>query len=344
MRCFIKDRFSFKTYLIYDTQDFDVCLETALDDTSAITLPTQEYIREGDILIADNGFKGLIKKKKPNASKKTVELTCTEILNLFDINLGWQNSWFVLNMEYSLTAYGEGGILNEIKTAADIVTQRIPYLKYKVYAHNCPLVDLGDNYDRGIFNLKDYLDQYRKERKVDFNFSVDRPSDDILRMNIDYRQETPRKIDFSKDQCILLSEDYANETISTYTCWRYDTEAEPWLVKTIWYIKTDGTITTTEPDLEDRIIGINKDLHVDTIDADEQQAIVEAEIAKVKYAHKIEFSEARRLKLYDPCEIRLRGRVFDSYITSVRSKDDNSSSFIYTSGELRTSLTEKIRS
>ncbi|MEL7610344.1 MAG: hypothetical protein AAGU74_12705, partial [Bacillota bacterium] len=65
------------------------------------------------------------------------------------------------------------------------------------------------------------------------------------------------------------------------------------------------------------------------------------EFAKNSYSHLIEFDGLKELNFYDRLQVRIRGRVLNSYVSAVR-RTSKSRMTTYKSGELRLTLMDKL--
>lgn len=341
MKCFIKDRYTFVTSGLYEVSEYDIYLKTIFDDKSKLTINTGDVIPEGDIVYCDNGWLGVIDTVTPDKQKKTVKLTCTDIINLFDENFGYVSDVFNSGNPAPNPEDEIWSIINNYQTLNDY-PNLYSYLSQVEEGHSktyTPPIVYPD-LDKYMYNAKDFMLKCLRLRNVFTEFSVKRLSgSDVLRVDVEARDSAIHNIDFSDSSYVLVSETYSNNSPAMVVCcvWYEDTIE---LVQTKWYVYADGTVSTDIPDEEDRVSGIRKVIYVS--DTDDQEDKVLDEVAKYKYSHKIEFSTTREMDFYDLLHIRLNGRVLNSYISSVRVKSD-SNRFFYTSGEMRTSLTDKIK-
>ena len=120
----------------------------------------------------------------------------------------------------------------------------------------------------------------------------------------------------------LVSQTFSKDTVGKVTFEGSD-----------YYLKKDGTVTTEMPADSERVHG-----EWIVSDGDTPQEI----FAKNTASHKIEWMSFEKLGLYDPVRFRLNDSVYESYVTYIQ-KSSSDSRYRYRSGELATTLTEKIR-
>ena len=120
----------------------------------------------------------------------------------------------------------------------------------------------------------------------------------------------------------LVSQAFSKDTVGKVTFEGID-----------YYLKKDGSIVTVCPPDRERVSG-------EWVVSDSETP--EEIFAKNTASHKIEWMSFKKLGLYDPVRFRLNGSVYESYITYIQ-KSSSDSRYRYRSGELATTLTEKIR-
>lgn len=332
MKCYIKNRFDFITNGVYDVSEYDIYLHTIFDDKSKITITTHDIINAGDFIYTDSGWVGIIEKVSPSKTNTIVQLICKDILNLFDDDWAWFSDIFigapeteVSNIIYNYRYLNE--YMNNFPFIREINTTYTPPILYP---------DL----EKGLYNAKNFIQKVLRLRNIFTEFSIGRESNqDTLKITITKKDEVIRKIDFSDKDYALISNNQSNDSVALVVCaiW-YEDSLE--LVQTNWYLYPDGSVSNIPPTETDYVDGIRKVIFVNSSDNQETKAL--DEIAKHKYSHRIEFSSMRELNFYDLLELRINGQILYSFISSVRVKSD-SNRFFYTSGELRTKFTDKIK-
>lgn len=335
MKCYIKDRWTFVTSGIYDVSAYDLFLQSIFDDKSKITIVTDDNITEGDIVYCDNGWLGIINAVKRD--KNNTELTCEDILNLF-------NDDFSGLAEY--LPQQEGTITNFIAVNySGLYADNYPkyaylYLPWPTTATPASEAQYAIYAEKGLVNGRKLIYGLLRTFNIFTECSyLHKTTGDVLRVDVTHRDSVTRKIDFSNKDYTLIKETYSKNNIGAVNVCVWD-ESTATLTETLWYVKTDGTVTTVRPADADMAHGVRKSVYVGA--TDDQETKVLDEISKVKYSHRIEFSTERELNFYDMLQLRINGRVLNSYISSVRVTSD-SDRFFYTSGEMRTKLTDKIK-
>lgn len=335
MKCYVKDRWTFVTSGVYDVSEYDLFLQSIFDDKSKITIVTDENITEGDIIYCDNGWFGIINSVKRD--KKNTELTCEDILNLFNDDFSTLVE-YLPEAEGTISSFIWNGYLN-------LDLNPYPYYPYLYLAPRTTKTPAAESQyplymEKGLYNGRKLIYGYLRTFNIFTECSyLHKTTGDVLSISVTHRDSATRKIDFSNKDYALLKETYTKNNIGAVNVCVWD-ESTQTLTETLWYVKTDGTVTTDRPDDADMAHGVRKSVYVGA--TDDQETKVLDEISKVKYSHRIEFSTERELNFYDNLQLRINGRVLNSYISSVRVKSD-SNRFFYTSGEMRTTLTDKLK-
>ena len=337
MRCYIRDKKTFEIKKIVpvseDPSGYDLFIKTIFDDKSKVTILEAYSAKQDDYACLDNGFIGIIDGAEPDTVENKTVLTIKDILHIFNDNWGWVSDIFTNAPEFEIY-----NIIEMYRSLSDSMTTERPFLRANMLSWIPPYI--GPDMEKGMYNAKDFIYKALRSRNV-FTECIPWKENlaEILRVDIQTKVSPTHKIDLSSSEYTVTKEVITNNPISLVECavW-YEDSVE--LVVTDWFVKKDGTVTSIRPADVDRIDGARTVIYVSA--SDDQQAKVIDLLTKNKYSHRIEFNTQRKMDFYDLLQIRRRGEVINSYISSVRIKS-GSNRYFYTSGEMRTSLTDKLK-
>ena len=180
----------------------------------------------------------------------------------------------------------------------------------------------------GLYNLKTYMRKVNRLRDVQVSFSVEQ---DFLLVRIARRTRPTHNIVFDDGTCQLISRSYNRSSIAKVTAYRGG-------VGTDYYLSKSSSVTKTEP--TDRAEGAWEVLAL--MEGEDMDGRVQDVFSQNANSHKIEWKSNRKFDLYDTTHIRLDGGLMSSYISYIGiSSGDNR--FHYKSGELATTLTERLK-
>lgn len=335
MRCYVKDRATFQTLGVYSVaeKDYEIYFETLFDDLSKLTLLTSDKIDEDNIVYCDNGWFGVIKSAVRDEEKAITKLTCRHIRYLFERPVSVAECSMLPDFGFTMERMLKDAITSLFSNQSDNV-YKLPYISFVLTSANnafgvMPLPDTTD----GIWKLSEYLLKMQRTYRIFCTYDIRRVSGaDTLRISIGELATAARKIDFSQKSNRLIKENYSNDALAKISLFEGVTSDT-------WYLKTDGTIVDAEPAAEDRAVGNWITIFYDGADI-EQKAL--DEFAKNKFSHSIKFSSPRLMNIYDPVELRINGNVVNSEITSILLTGETDK-YIYTSGELRTRFSDKVK-
>ncbi len=185
----------------------------------------------------------------------------------------------------------------------------------------------------GCFSLSSYLRLMRKSYRTIVRFSDSMGS---LVCQISRAPAAQHQVSFDDGRSQLKSEDYAASGTAKLTVLRETGTGQ--VDRLVFYLSSAGEITTTPP--TDRAQGEWKTLSV-AANGDVAAKVAET-FAKNKSNHKIEFWSLLDLEVQDGCTFFLHGELLRSYISS-KKKISNDKRYLYKSGELATTATEKLR-
>lgn len=317
MIAYVKRRKDFKTVVMAEAVSWAVPLASIEDDVGNIVLYGNEVTRghEGDFLIMD-GYIWLIDQVTPEEEQTTV--TVVDVRSAFDRKLPYVSqgttigSWLAEQME------------NHYKSVSDTV-YAMPYLLIV----NTDVTDyLPPTVVDGLYNLRTYMRKVNRLRDVQVMFSVEQ---DQLLVKISHRTRPTHNIVFDDGRSQLLSRSYSRSSIAKVTAFRNNIGID-------YYLSKNGSVSKTEP--TERAEGAWEVLALS--EGEDMDERVQDVFSQNSNSHKIEWMSSREFDLYDTTYIRLDGGLMSSYISYIGiSSGDNR--FHYKSGELATTLTERLK-
>ena len=312
MDCFIKRRSDFKTIHRLTVLDYDIALDSVYDDASSIAVLSEISGIEGDFLFLD-GWLGVVDKCSPD--KGQTDITCKNVLTAFSRSL-------VADTGTYIEAFIQTKLEAEYKNLTDAVYD-MPYLSVSTTSSTAFISpDVDDN---GLWNLKSYAAKVRRLASVFCTWGID---GNTLTVEIGVKTVPIRKVDFSDRSHRLESESYAKSSVAKVTAITDTTT-------THYYLHSDGTYDTTNADRVD-----GEWVILPTTTEGEAEAVADT-FAKSAYSHLVTFFSDREFDFYDALQIRINGRVLQSYVSCVKKSMRNGT--LYKSGELRVTLTDKLK-
>lgn len=314
------DKRTFATKYSGAALDWDLTLQSIYDEVSQIRIRgSTEAVSAGDYVFVGD-YRGVIRDIEMD--HEILTLSCRDMVTIFDRSLLPPDTSPVSSIE----AWIKGQIDWHYTKQADDA-YRLPYLNV-IAETNTPGTTTPDN---GTWNIKSYLSKVRRLYNIHTSFGV---VNNTLVVRIARRGRQEHKVFLDSAQFELIEEAYSSDTISKITTVAADTGA-----RKDWYLLADGTVTDAyTPD--NRVDGKWEILSVQT-EADTEQAVRDKFAGNSK-SHMIAFATDREYPFYDNLLIRTRrGLVVTSYISAIR-QEMSREKLIYKSGELRTTLTEKI--
>ena len=317
MIAFVKSRKNFKTVAAAEAVSWEVPLASIEDDVGTITLCGTSVSRgnEGDFLIMD-GHIWLIDQVSPEEQQTVVSVV--DVRSVFDRLLPFAESTL------SIGAYLAQELENHYKAVADDA-YAMPYLQIS----NTDVTEfLGPTVTDGLYSLKAYMRKVNRLRDVQVQFSV---SGDSLLIAIFRRDRPTHNIVFDDGRSQLVSRSYSRSSIAKVTAYQFGVAVD-------YYLDENNNITTQIPirraEGQWQVVALE-----DEADMTERVSDI---FSQNSNSHRIEWRSSRAFDLYDNTRIRLDGGLMTSYISYIGiSSSDNR--FHYKSGELATTLTERLK-
>ena len=317
MVAFIKRRKDFRTVASAEVVSYDVPLASIADDVGTILLYDTTVTRgsEGDFLIMD-GHIWLIDQVTPAEMQTTV--TVTDIAGAFDRLLPFEAEG------ESIGAFLAQQLADHYRNVSDL-EYRMPYLEI-TNLDNTEF--LGPTVTDGLFNLRTYMRKVNRLRDVQVLFSV---SQNKLNILIQPRQRPSHNIIFEGGTSQLISRSYSRSSIAKVTAYQFG-------VGHTYYLSADGKVTSQEPVF--RAEGKWEVLALDETEDLEEK--VQDIFSQNSNSHKIEWRSTKPYDLYDTVVLRLDGGLMSSYVSYIGISSADAR-FYYKSGELATTLTERLK-
>lgn len=317
MLAYVKRKRDFITVAAAEAVSWEVPLASIEDDVGNIVLYGDSVTRghEGDFLLMD-GHIWLIDQVAPEDHQTTV--TVADIRCAFDRKLPYTQGGT------SIGEWLEEQFVGHYKSVADPV-YTMPYLQIE---NTDVTAFLPPNVEDGLYTLKAYMRKINRLRDVQVSFSVEQ---DALCVRIERRMRPSHNILFDDGTNQLLSRSYSRSSIAKVTAYRNG-------VGTDFYMGKDGYITSMIP--FDRAEGAWEVLSL--TEDDDMEARVQDVFSQNANSHKIEWKGHHAYSLYDTTHFRLDGGVMNSYVSYIGISSGDTR-FHYKSGELATTLTERLK-
>ena len=334
MEVFVKSYATYRTIKKATAVDYSVVLDALESETSTVTVAGSVVNRSdiGNWLIFDSSVYQ-ISNVKPETDRTI--LTLAFPLDAFNVPI-----------EFEEQPVGQtiGGFiaqtLQQKWVSADDPVYAAPYLDVSNLG-TIPYVppDLDSS---GCFKLPDYCRLVRKSYRTTVHFA---DAGKKLQCVISRQPVEQRKISFEDGRSRLQSADYSYSGTAKLTVLHdvetgeKDSNGEKIYrrERSTWYLSEDGEVGQLIP--ARRAPGKWDTLYVKGSQNVEEK-VVEA-FAKNKANHKIEFWSDLDLNVQADCTFVVYGELLQSYISYKRKSRDNR--LFYKSGELATTVTEKLR-
>lgn len=317
MIVFIKDKTSYLTKVMVNAVDYAIH-ESIYDTVSTVTIPTPEVLpQEGDFLMFDGmPFVGIVTEVDINRGK--TEISVEQGVKLFSRDIFYLSGTYTYLEDYLKTLI-DGNYTNCIDDLYEL-----PFLVVNANTHTSATCkpDLKEN----VYNIKSYISKLRRLHDIVCSWDFNRTQ---LILNINKKTFTTHNIDMSNPRYVVTEQTISNKAVGKLSVYCEETSAY-----STWYLKTDGTITNTQPADADRVQGDWTTLIVH--ESADIQDDVKDEFAKNYYSHKISFLTDSKFDLYDRLNLRIDGMIFNSYVSGIIHKK-NSRYCEIECGELQTS-------
>lgn len=328
MIAFVKSIRDFSTLAAAQVVSWDLPLATSGDDTGSVVLLGKSAAgREGNWLVIDRRVYLI---SQTAYSKGLTTLTLQMPVNAFDRGI------YYASAGSSVEAFISAALTSAYKNVSDSYFA-MPYLDItadSTTAFTAP--ELSD----GMYVLSDYIKSVRSS-KYTTEGAVDVPgvicdfscADTVLYIRLHNTAPVTRKAVFDTSLFQLKTRACSRDIISKVSVINPETGAN-----TDFYLSAWGQAVTTPP--SDRIAG--KWISVAYNDKEPAIDTAKKEFEKNQDTHKVEFYSKLQFGLLDPITMRMGDAVETYQITCIRksSADDR---YLYTCGDMPTTLTDKIK-
>ena len=312
MEAYIRKHSDFSKHMI-EVYGFDAVLATISDENTSIIAKYDEEVEQDDFIICGE-FSGVIKGISVTGNSMT--LTCAGMDEAFS-----RTSYYNVSTTDGMTAEELVSALLKFEYVYCDSLYAMPYLDIRAGGGTALIKPSRNEY--GLYTMTAYL---KKLRKKGINIQYDLTGDKLVISFAKYPTEQA-SIDFVCHNTVT-GETYGGFTVTKVTNYTNG-------VPTDYYLLSDGTVTN-DASAENRVYG-SWEVTVNS----EEDAILEKFAAT--YGHQILFHSKEKYELYTPLRLRMpSGKMLDSFISCVGVKS-NDSHYYYTAGELRTTLTAKLR-
>lgn len=319
MEGYIKQKSDFKTLAMVQITAYSLTKQSIYDTNSSVTIVGTPAVRAGDFFYCDDCVFVI---KETAADHGTTQITLESILSAFARPLRYAAPAAGTTIEQFIKKCFEA----EYAAVSDEV-YRMPYLDLHIKDTATPF--LVPDVENGLFSLKSYINKVRRLKNVFVNFSLGQATLDIW---IERRTPALHQIDFTETAHQLLEENYSDDSIAKITAVADN-------IATDYYRLADGSITKT-PNGNARAIGKWSVIAIKNV-ADEETAVLD-EFSKSSYSHSIVFKSTKQYGFFDRVVLRRNGQLLSSYISSI-TVSSGDARILYKSGELRCSMTDKLR-
>lgn len=334
MKVYIKSFSAFRTVASADVIADSLCVDSAEGDSSTVSVIGEFPRAYSGAWMVVRGQLFLIDRVTPQDGRTT--FTLSEPIEAFSRLLQYAAPSASMSIGGWIKALLEANWINQ----QDPV-YAMPYMAVSNLDTSVFLPPLSD--DNGLFSITEYIRYVRRMADVTVRMEV---QGDALAVRISKHSRTARNIIFGDGHTQLLSSAYSRSGLAKITAVQQidtgnkDENNQPIYTTEVkdFYLAADGTVSTQIP-------GVRAEGGWETIfvsaKQDAAQKVAE-KFAKNAASHKIEFYSDRDLAVFDPCQIKLYGEILSSYI-SYKGKASTDSRWLYKSGELATTATEKLR-
>ena len=321
---YFKDSKTFKTKAAAVAAEYSIVEGSIYDDLSEISVEFNEDIADNDIIFNNNGYIGIVQssEKKDNI----LNLSCSNILNIFNRDIVYDGTKPTAGVEN----YLKEKLLENFVNLSD-KRYAINYLT--ISAASETLGNAAPDVTDGICNFKSYAGKIRRLYNIFVEFEVKHTT---LNINIIKRDENTKKVVLNNTAVTIEEESISQTNIAKITSYIKDTGATK-----DWFLLNDGKISNNINDPK-RIDGDWIILQISNSAEIENE--VRNKFRENSFSHKIVFSvksSEARFNFYDNLKIELNKKIYNSYVATKTVKSNGLTE--YQCGELRTTLTDKIK-
>lgn len=335
MEAYIKSYSAFRTLLQRNALDYSLCLDSLTGEKSSVTVVGDDLpgTLAGQWLVL-NSTPMWISTVTPGKGKTT--FTAYPVDEIFNRQILY-----------------DGSVANTIGDfIADQITEHwidqpdgafaTPYITVTSTdntAFVAPKID-----DNGIYNLLSYINYARQTHNIRIRSEIEH---DTLMLTVEKATSVTHALVIDDGHTQLAGSSFSTDIVSKITVIQpvdtgeVDLDGEKIFenTSTDWYLSKDGTASTTIP--QNRADGAWITIVIS--ESDIQSEAVQTEFAKNGESHKVELYTDARMEVNDRFKVRLNGQVFEGGVIG-KYKKSNDSRVLYKSGDLITTLQERVHS
>lgn len=324
MKIYFKSKSTFRTVASADVLSASICVDSTDGQASTVTA-VGEYGRTlSDQWAVYDGLLFLVSKVTPQEGRTL--FTLLDPVDAFSRPLIYTAPAGVSNA----AAYVASIIYSEYVNQSDPV-YALPYIS--VFNPDTIAFIPPETDSDGLFKLSDYIRLLRRMLNFKLTWTI---SGNALQLTLLKGASTARRIVFNDGHTQLSTAAYSRSGLAKLTVIMQHEDGST--DRTDYYLAEDGSVSTSMP--ARRAEG-QWDIITVAANQDPLQKAEEA-FAKNKASHKVEFYSDRDYSVYDPCVISLYGELLSSHI-SYKGKASGDSRWLYKSGELAVTATEKLK-
>lgn len=350
---FLKSRYDFRAYRQCDELNFELFTDSFEEESSQIEIKPKEADQDDVgawVVKGRNVF--LVESVTPEDEQVT--LAVVEPLKIFDRDI-----WYTGDMTTATTTKGFiEALIGQCWTSSSVdVEYRLPYLTIineldsTAFIKPQPVKDADDDEESNdpiTFNVYEYFCMLRDAYKIRFQFSY---TTDQLIMQIGKRANLNHNVVFGDGHAILESQSFGGEdTVAKVTVIQKQLDKTTYTAFD-YYLTEDGEMSEENDPPAPRVQGrwsvitmTNDPEDGATTEGLEKDRKDEAarEFGENAGGNKIEFWSDEIYELGDVLTMRLNNKIVKGMVSSIKIRSDNKRWF-YTTGDLATSLTEKLK-
>ena len=363
---FLKSKTDFRTYRQCDEKEYELFIDSFEEEASQFRLKPKEADQDDlECWAIKNNLIYLIKSVTPEDEETT--LGVSEPLKIFD-----REVWYTGDMADITSTTGAfiTALIAQCWTSSDVDSEyRVGYLTVDVSGLNTssggdptfvkpePVKEDEDNKKKNpdsgsspvTFNVYEYFRMLRDAYRIEFKFTYTTTN---LILTIKNRTNSPHNVIFGDGHSILESQSFGGaDTIAKVTVIQKQTKKDDNSYQAFdYYLTEDGEMSEEKPSPrvhgQWRLITLTSDPEDNPQPGETKEELRQDEARKAfgenSGDNKIEFWSDEVYNLGDTLTMRLNGKIVKGMVSSIKIRSDNSRYF-YTTGDLATSLTDKLK-
>lgn len=337
MIAYFIDHETLETIDIIELDNYKLDIDEEVNNKSTLSISQGFSAGNNDYIVLKNKaieYQGMIIDISNKKGFKSSNITLLDISNIFNRFIFLNNEDLIFNT--GIEDFIKYTIENEFSNSSDAFIN-LEYIEVEALTHT-PIIKKVSTED-GVYNFHTYITDAKQHYDINIDYVF---GNNKLKIIIYKETNETQIIDTTVSDVI----DYEEVIELKYTAKVTVKAKDTGLVKS-WYLRSDRTITDDEND-------------INRVKGDIKTAVCEEEIEMLQTAtdvfkgnsfkHLIEFKivhdskliEVDKLKIGTPIKIKTESGIYDSYI-SAKIIDSKSKSIYFKCGNLRVTLTDKLR-